>query len=274
MQTYQELGRRLAIVLMLILPSAASAQSDSASTARLLRFPATNGETIVFSQAGQLYAVDKDGGVARRLTHTPGYAIFPRFSADGSQLAFSAQYDGNTEVYVMPSAGGEPRRLTVSATLGRDDLADRMGPNNIVMAWRNTVPEIAFRSRATSFNPFNGQLYTVALDGEVPALLPVPRGGFLSYSPDDTRIVYNRIFREFRTWKNYRGGMADDVWLYDLNTGKIENLTNDPAQDIFPMWARDGRVYFVSERTGRANLFSIDLASREPASSRTSRTST
>jgi tricorn protease len=230
---------------------------------RLLRFPATNGETIVFSYAGQLYSAPVAGGVARRLTDGPGYAIFPRFSADGKQLAFTAQYDGNTEVYVMPATGGVPKRLTVSATLDRDDLADRMGPNNIVMGWRNTANEVVFRSRWRSFNPFLGQLYTVGLDGDVPTQLPVPRGGFVSYSPDDTKIAYNRVFREFRTWKNYRGGMADDIWIFDLKTGALENITNNEAQDIFPMWAPNNKIYFVSERTGRANLFVYDLASKQ-----------
>ncbi|WP_221030699.1 S41 family peptidase [Actomonas aquatica] len=251
------------LLAILLSASVFAAGESSSSSTRLLRFPTTNGEQIVFSYAGQLYTVDVAGGTARRLTNTPGYAVFPRFSADGAQLAFTGQYDGNTEVYVMPATGGEPQRLTTSATLGRDDLADRMGPNNIVMAWRNTAPEIAFRSRAIEYNSFNGQLYTVGLDGDVPERLPVPRGGFLTFSPDDSKIAYNRIFREFRTWKHYRGGMADDVWILDLKSGELENLTNDPAQDIFPMWASDNHVYFVSERTPRANLFSVDLTTKE-----------
>jgi len=243
--------------------SAAQAAQPATGDTRLLRFPATDGTSVVFSYAGQLYSAPLSGGTARRLTDGPGYAIFPRFSADGAHLAFTAQYDGNTEVYVMPSAGGVPRRLTTSATLDRDDLADRMGPNNIVMTWRNTAPEVVFRSRWRSFNPFIGELFTVGLEGDVPAQVPVPRGGFISYSPDDRKIAYNRIFREFRTWKQYRGGMADDVWVFDPAAGTTENITNHPAQDIFPMWAPNGRIYFVSERTPRANLFSYDLATRQ-----------
>src|SRR6476646_9487147 len=137
----------------------ASAQSLP-NTTRLLRFPATNGQQIVFCYAGELYTVAKDGGVARRLTSGPGYTSFPRFSADGTQLAFTSQYDGNTEVYVMPGDGGVPKRLTTTATLGRDDISDRMGPNNIVMTWENTKPLIVFRSRMKSFDDFVGQLYT------------------------------------------------------------------------------------------------------------------
>jgi tricorn protease len=251
------------LLLVLALCAGSLSAQQPADETRLLRFPATNGEAIVFSYAGQLYSVPAAGGTARRLTDGPGYAIFPHFSADGKQLAFTAQYDGNTEVYVMPATGGAPKRLTTSATLDRDDLADRMGPNNIVLGWRNTAAEVVFRSRWRSFNPFLGELYTVGLDADVPTQLPVPRGGFMSYSPDDTKIAYNRVFREFRTWKNYRGGMADDIWIFDLKTGALENITNDPAQDLFPMWAPNGKIYFVSERTDRANLFSYDLASKQ-----------
>jgi tricorn protease len=233
------------------------------NTTRLLRFPATNGQQIVFCYAGELYTVARDGGVARRLTSGPGYSSFPRFSADGTQLAFTSQYDGNTEVYVMPSEGGVPKRLTTSPTLGRDDISDRMGPNNLVMTWENTKPLIVFRSRGKSFDDFVGQLFTVGLDAELPQQLPVPRGGFVSFSPDDSKMAFNRIFREFRTWKHYRGGMADDIWIYDFKTGTTENLTNNPAQDICPMWGPDNRIYFVSDRDGRMNLFSSDLASKE-----------
>ncbi|HEY1847710.1 MAG TPA: hypothetical protein VGG37_00830, partial [Opitutaceae bacterium] len=158
------------------LAAAASLRADDpAGETRLMRFPATNGREIVFSYADQLYSVPAEGGAARRLTNGPGYAVFPRFSPDGAQLAFTAQYDGNTEVYLMPAAGGTPRRLTYTATLGRDDLGDRMGPNNIVMAWKNRTPEVLFRSRKISFNDFNGQLFSVGVDGDLPRQLPVPR---------------------------------------------------------------------------------------------------
>ncbi len=99
-----------------------------------MRFPALHGDQVVFSYAGDLYTVDREGGVARKLTNHPGYKMFARFSPDGEHIAFTGQYDGNTEVYLMPAEGGVPERLTYTATLGRDDLSDRMGPNNIVMA--------------------------------------------------------------------------------------------------------------------------------------------
>ena len=232
-------------------------------TTRLLRFPTTNGQAIVFCYAGELYTVAKDGGTARRLTSGPGYSSFPHFSPDGKQLAFTSQYDGNTEVYVMPGDGGEPKRLTTTATLGRDDISDRMGPNNLVMGWQNTQPIVVFRSRRTSFNSFIGDLETVGMKAELPKQLPVPRGGFVSFAPDDSKMAFNRVFREFRTWKHYRGGMVDDVWIYDFKTGTTENLTNDPSQDICPMWGPDNHVYFISDRDNRMNLYSIDLATKE-----------
>jgi tricorn protease len=246
----------------LILIATVSAQ-NLPDTMRLLRFPTTNGNQIVFCYAGELYTVGKEGGIARRLTSGPGYSSFPRFSPDGSQIAFTSQYDGNTEVYVMPAEGGTPKRLTITATLGRDDISDRMGPNNIVMTWQNTKPLVVFRTRMKSFDAFIGQLYTVGMDAELPQQMPVPRGGFVSFSPDDSKMAYNRVFREFRTWKHYRGGMADDVWIHDFKTGKTENLTNNPAQDICPMWGPDNRIYFLSDRDGRMNLFSTDLTSKE-----------
>ena len=252
------------LAVVLLLPGVVRAQQSLLpDTTRLLRFPATNGDQIVFDYAGELYTVAKDGGTARRLTSGPGYSSFPRFSADGKQLAYTSQYDGNTEVYVMPAEGGTPKRLTTTATLGRDDISDRMGPNNLVMTWLNTQPEVVFRSRMRSFNDFIGQLYTVGMDADLPKQLPVPRGGFVSFSPDDSKMAYNRVFREFRTWKHYRGGMADDVWIYDFKTGQTENLTNNPAQDICPMWGPDNKVYFLSDRDGRLNLFSADLATKE-----------
>src|SRR5258707_5237038 len=232
-------------------------------TTRLLRFPTTNDRDIVFCYAGQLYTVGKDGGTARRLTSGAGYTSFSRFSPDGTQIAFTSEYDGNREVYVMPADGGGPKRLTTSATLGRDDVSDRMGPNNIVMAWENTKPLVVFRSRMRSFDDCVGALFAVGLDSELPQQLSVPRGGFVSFSPDDSKMAFNRIFREFRTWKHYRGGMADDIWLYDFKTGATENLTNNPAQDICPMWGPDNKIYFISDRDNRMDLFVMDLATKE-----------
>jgi tricorn protease len=232
--------------------------------ARLLRFPAIYNNQIVFTYAGDLYTVAAEGGIARKLTNHDGYEMFARFSPDGKTIAFTGQYDGNTEVYTMNSQGGIPRRITFTATLERDDVADRMGPNNIVFGWKHDNSNIVFRSRKKSFNDFNGSLYTVNIDGSLPEEIPVPRGGFCSFSPDDQKMAYNRIFREFRTWKRYRGGMADDIWIFDFKTKKIENITNNPANDIIPMWYGN-KIYFLSDRdeNKRMNLFVYDLISKQ-----------
>jgi tricorn protease len=231
--------------------------------ARLLRFPAIHGNQIVFSYAGDLYTVAATGGVARKLTNNVGYEMFARFSPDGKWIAFTGQYDGNTEVYLMSADGGVPKRLTFTATLDRDDVSDRMGPNNIVMAWKDNT-HIVYRSRRIEPNDFKGQLFVASVDGGGPEQLPLPRGGFCSFSPDGKRMVYNRVFREFRTWKRYRGGQADDVWLYDFDTKQTTNLTNNPAQDIFPMWSGN-KIYFTSDRDDnkRLNLYSYDLTAKE-----------
>ena len=229
--------------------------------ARLLRFPTIHDNQIVFSYAGDLYTVSSSGGTARKLTNDDGYEMFARFSPDGKWIAFTGQYDGNTEVYLIPSEGGVPKRLSYTATLGRDDVSDRMGPNNIVIGWRDNE-NIILRSRCREFNDFIGQLYLQNINGALLEQLPLPRGGFSSYSPDKKKIAYNRVFREFRTWKRYRGGQADDVWIYDFETKKIENITNNPAQDIIPMWA-GRKIYFISDRDSRMNLFVYNLDTKE-----------
>jgi tricorn protease len=241
--------------LLLLLAGSAPAAEE----ARLLRFPTVHDDSVVFTYAGNLYAVPAAGGTARRLTSHDGYEMFARFSPDGKQLAFTGQYDGNTEVYLMPAEGGVPRRLTYTATLKRDDVSDRMGPNNIVIGWKHDGKHVLFRSRMRSFNDFIGQLYLVGTDGGLPEPLELPRGGFASFSPDDSKLAYNRVFREFRTWKRYRGGMADDIWVYDFKTKKTENITSNDAQDIIPMW-HEGRIYFLSDRDDmkRMNLYVYD----------------
>jgi tricorn protease len=225
--------------------------------ARLLRFPALSGENIVFSYAGDLFIVNSSGGIARRLTTHEGYEMFPRFSPDGNTIAFTAQYDGNTEVYIMPTTGGTPKRITYTATLSRDDVSDRMGPNNIVMGWTNDGKNVVFRSRMKSFNSFKGHLFLAPIDGGLHRQIELATGSWCSYSSDGNKLAMNRVFREFRTWKYYKGGMADDIWIHDLNTKETINVTNSKSQDIFPMWYED-KVYFLSDRDRIMNLFVYD----------------
>lgn len=256
--------RKKIYVWLLFISVAFTGISYASQEARVLRFPAVHKEKIVFTHAGDLYTVPVKGGVARKLTSHQGYELFARFSPDGKQIAFTGEYDGNREVYLIPSQGGVPKRLTYTPTLGRDFVWDRMGPNNIVMTWKNDNTHIVFRSRMIEWNDFNGQLFLASVDGGLPEQIPLPRGGFCSFSPDDRKLAYNRIFREFRTWKRYRGGMADDIWIYDFKTKTIENATKHPAQDIIPMW-KGNRIYFLSDRDDnrKMNLFVYDLETKE-----------
>jgi tricorn protease len=246
------------ILLLLFVFSFLNAQDE----ARLLRFPTIQGDQIVFSYAGSLYTVGSSGGTARKLTGHDGYEMFPRFSPDGKHIAFTGQYDGNTEVFIIPAEGGEPKRLTYTATLGRDDLGDRMGPNNIVMGWTPDGKQITFRSRKRSFNSFKGQLYNVSAEGGLPEQIPLSEGGFLSYSLDGKKIAYNKVFREFRTWKYYLGGMADDIWVFDMVSRTNTNITNSKSQDIIPMWIRD-EIYFLSDRDRTMNMYVYNTNTRE-----------
>ncbi|MEA3444086.1 MAG: PDZ domain-containing protein, partial [Bacteroidota bacterium] len=248
--------------LLLIFISIFSFQAMSQDEARLLRFPAINNNQVVFTYAGDLYSVPISGGEARKLTNHNGFEMFAHFSPDGKNIAFTGQYDGNTEVFTIPSEGGEPKRLTHTATLGRDDVSDRMGPNNIVMAWEPDGKNIIFRSRKQSFNSFKGQLYKVSTNGGMSEELPLPSGGFCSYNNDGSKLAFNRVFREFRTWKYYEGGMADDVWIYDFKSKKTENITNNKAQDIFPMWYNN-EVYFLSDRDRTMNLFAYNTSTKK-----------
>ena len=243
--------------ILLTFAVAATMAAANAGEGRLLRFPATNGNEVAFAYAGDIYKVSIRGGQAQRLTSHDGYEMFPRFSPDGRKIAFTGQYDGNTEVYLMPSTGGQPVRLTYTATNGRDDIADRMGPNNVVMTWRPDGSGIIYRNRIS--DGFDGRLWEISPEGGMSKELPLPEGGFCCYSPDGKQFAYNRVFREFRTWKHYRGGMADDIWIYDPATKQTRDITNNVAQDIFPMWIGN-EIFYVSDRTFRANLFVYNTA--------------
>ena len=253
--------KKLTLACILI-AGIAQFSAHASNEARLLRFPAIYAEQVVFSYAGDLYTVEGDGGIARKMTSHIGYEMFPRFSPDGSMIAFTGQYDGNTEVFVMPAQGGAPKRLTYTATLGRDDVADRMGPNNIVMGWSPDSKYITYRSRKQSYNSFIGQLFRVPVEGGLSEELPLPSGGFCSYSPDGNQLAYNRIFREFRTWKYYRGGMADEIWIHDFTSRETTQITDNGEQDIIPMWAGD-QIFFLSDRDRTMNVFVYNTITKE-----------
>ena len=247
-------------ILAVTVTLAASVCAGAQDEARLLRFPATNGSEIVFTYAGDLWTVPVSGGEARRLTSHIGYEVFARYSPDGKQIAFTGEYDGNREVYIIPATGGEPRRLTWTATNSRDDMGDRMGPNNIVMAWSPDGKSIVFRNRIS--DGFAAKLWTVSPDGGMPSEIPLPEGGFCCWSPDGKQLAYNRVMREFRTWKYYRGGMADDIWIWDPKAKKVTNITGNDAQDIFPMWIGN-EIFFASDRDMTMNLFCYNTKTKK-----------
>lgn len=251
------------IVTTLLLTTLTLLQAGE-SEGRLLRFPAIGNGVIAFSYSGDLYTVPLEGGSAVRLTSHIGYEVFPRFSPDGKTIAFTGQYDGNTEVYTIPAKGGEPMRLTYTATLDRDNIRDRMGPNNIVMGWTPDGESVVLRSRWYSFSGMRAHLFTVPAGGGELTQIPTTEGGFCSFSPDGKYLAMNRMFREFRTWKYYKGGQADDIWINKLGTTQLENITagaGDNAQDIFPMWI-GSHIYFISDRDSIMNLFRYDTETK------------
>jgi len=246
----------LSLFLISIFQYFAFSQTES----KLLRYPNTSKNEVVFCYAGNIWIAPITGGVARKLTSSPGLELYPRFSPDGRQIAFVGEYDGNPDIYVMPSTGGEPRRVTYS--LDMPDIAERQGPAKIIMQWTNDSKHILYRSREKSWNVLTGQLFLAPVDGGLPTELPLARAGFASFAPDGERIAMNRIFREYRTWKRYRGGQADDIWIYNFKTKSLENISNNPAQDIIPMWVGN-KIYYLSDRDKVMNLFCYDLNTKQ-----------
>ncbi len=216
--------------------------------ARMLRFPAVSKTKIAFSYAGDIWVVAKSGGVAERLSTPKGEEAFPRFSPDGSVIAYSANYDGNTDIYVIPAAGGVPVRVT-----------HHPAPE-IVVDWYPDGGSILFASGMVSGRDRFNRFFKVSRAGGLPEPLPLPYAEFGSLSPDGKMLAYVPISTDFRTWKRYRGGMAPDIWLFDLANYTWENITNNPASDSIPMW--HGRtIYFLSDRGEheRANIWAYNL---------------
>ena len=139
-----------------------------------------------------------------------------------------------------------------------------MGPNNIVLDWTRDGKSILFRSRQNTFNDFTGQLLTIPANGGIPTEIPLKNGGFSTYSPDGKQLAYNYVFREFRTWKRYQGGMADDIRIFDFNTKESKKITNNVRQDIFPMWGQNGdEIYFTSDRDDVMNLYVYQISTQQ-----------
>ncbi len=225
--------------------------SDDRINARMMQMPAISATQIVFCYAGDLWIAPKEGGAAVRLSSSKGPASFPHFSLDGKLVAFTANYEGNSDVYVMPVNGGDPRRITHHGGLER------------VLGWYPDGKSILFSSKMYSFTDRVGQFFKVSATGGLPEQLPVPYGEFGAISPDGKALAFTTTSTDFATWKRYRGGMAPDIWLYDLEKGTAENVTNNPASDSLPMW-HGSTLYFISDRDTslHRNLWAYDVQAK------------
>ena len=239
---------RATALLCLVVAVPAAAQT------KLLRFPDIHGDKVVFTYAGDLWTAPVTGGTAVRLTAHPGLELFAKFSPDGQWIAFTGQYDGDEQVYVIPAAGGVPRQLTFYPTRG--PLPPRWGYDDQVYGWTPDGKSVVFRSLRDGWDLGQGRLFTVPPTGGLPVALPMPESGAGDLSPDGREVVYSPLFRDFRAWKRYQGGWAEDIWTFDLASHEAHNLTNNPFTDRDPMWIGD-RVYFASDRSGTLNLYSV-----------------
>ena len=237
----------------------ALAATPAGAQTKLLRFPDIGGERVVFCYAGDLWTVSAQGGSATRLTAHPGLELFPKFSPDGDWIAFTGQYEGDEQVYLIPTGGGQPTQLTFYPARG--PYAPRHGYDNQVMGWTPDGKRIVFRSQRDADGiRSEGRLYTVGPKGGLPTPLPMPTSGAADFSPDGSRLAYSPLFRDFRTWKRYQGGWAQDLHLFDLATHEVRPIATSKRTERDPMWIGEA-VYFSSDRDGTLNLYAYDLKS-------------
>lgn len=237
------------ILVQTFLPAVGNQAVSSEETPGFFRYPTTDGEWVVFTSEGDLWKVPLEGGTAVRLTTHQGEEHFAHISPDGKSIAFTGQDDGQDDVFVMPINGGEPRRLTWHPD--RDQ----------VIGW-TTDGKILFRSSREI--PYRGyRIYKLSPDGGMPEVIKLDKAALISFEPDGKRIAFNRYSREFRNWKRYKGGWAQDIWIGNLKKHEFTNITDNPAindwdgTDAFPMWHTNGKIYFLSDRDGRANIYSM-----------------
>ena len=242
--------------------AAAIAAPKAEADTRLLRFPDIHGDQVVFVHGGDLWLASTEGGPARRLTSHAGLELFPKFSPDGGHIAFTAQYGGDEQVYVIPVEGGEPAQLTWYPSQG--PLPARWGYDAQVYGWTPDGQSVIFRSMRDGFDLTDSQLFTVSVDGGLPQALPMPISGAGDISPDGSEVLYSPLFRDFRTWKRYEGGWAQDLHLFDLETNTSRNITNHVRTDRDPMWIGSD-MYFASDRSDFLNLYRYDRQSGEAA---------
>ena len=214
----------------------------------LMRFPDINKDTIVFVYGNDIWKVSANGGIAQRLTINDGAEVSPKFSPCGKLIAFTGEYDGNPDVYIMDIYGGNIKRLTYHP--GYDE----------VVGWNPVNHKIIFRSNRNSATRYD-HLFMIKHNGKELEELILHEAVNGSFSPDGKKIAYNRVSRENRTWKRYRGGLAQDIYLFDFNKMKDERLTKFRGTDRMPMWIGD-KIYFTSDRDGVLNLYSYDTKTK------------
>ncbi|HET7209709.1 MAG TPA: PDZ domain-containing protein [Terriglobales bacterium] len=239
------------VLLALLCASFALPCAADSSKPYLFRKPAISQTQIAFSYAGDLWIAPREGGDARRLTTGAGMETTPMFSPDGSQIAFTGDYDGNRDVYVIPAAGGVPKRLTFHP-----------GPDE-VLGWTPDGKRILFRSNRDSHVSFVSQFYTVPSDGGFPEKLPLPMGEEGSFSPDGTHLAYVPNPKWQQAWKRYHGGQTTPIWIVNLADSSVEaKIPRDNSNDSNPMWVGD-TIYFLSDRNGPISLFAYDTKSKQ-----------
>jgi tricorn protease len=239
------LRSRLPLLLLLLVTLIPAARGQGLP-APFMRRPDIHGDQVVFTCEGDLWLGSVKDGEARRVTTHEGLEQAAHFSPDGKSLAFTAQYDGGMDVYVMPVEGGAPRRLTYDPS------------GALVLGWMPDGKNILYRSRRGSAESGN-RLWSVPAEGGMPKLLPVPKGEFAAINADGHRMTYVPVSGEWQHWKRYRGGEADDVWLADLESHAFRRLTDFEGVDTSPAWVGSA-IYFVSERDGLANLYRMDAS--------------
>ncbi|MBC9928865.1 S41 family peptidase [Chitinophaga qingshengii] len=230
---------------LLALACLLGAQTQAQVSASLFRYPDVSRTQIAFSYANDIWLVPKDGGTAVKITSPAGMEMFPRFSPDGSKLAFTGNYDGNMDVYVMPVTGGVPFRLT------------QHGGADVVIDWTQDGKQVLFSSKRESTKDRFSQFYTIPEAGGPATKLPLAYAEFGSYSPDGKSIAVTTRSQSARTWKRYRGGMKADIHIYHFDTRQSENISaKSEAGDEFPMWYNN-YIYLLSDRGAekRMNLW-------------------
>jgi tricorn protease len=237
----------LSVTFLLMFFAAAMSFGQEAKHDFLMRFPDVHENSVVFVAGEDIWLAPVQGGVATRLTMHDGEEQFPKFSPDGSLIAFTGEYDGNADVYVMDTYGGNITRVTYHP--GYD----------AVVGWDTATNKIMFASTRSSFNNFS-RLFLIHPDGSDLEEIPLPEAAQASFSPDGKKIAYCKISVDGRTWKRYRGGLAPDIYIFDFATKKEKNITNFDGNDSNPLWIGDS-IYFSSDRDGVLNIWAYDTKS-------------